>query len=470
MKPNDYKISLPLSKSTAATVAKLSDLMTTTTASTIATTTTTTTTTAAIPITSTGTVMSSSKTHKSDDDDDDNDDEDFQSLRYETNDKTDDEDDDDDDDNNDDEEDDDDDDEMITLNNTDKKTTYNEGEIIVNMEIDKPSLQQTKTTPPPAAAKRRQLDRKSKTIVNRRQTIDTMDLRKLVLRNNTQNNIVSKLQNSLNMNKNQIIIDYNVLAFLENLPIVESDIQMETRMRKFIERVKENYRGIQYIEYKTDNKLYCALDIVYFLPILFQKAEQQSWHRQQRVQLDKIIKRLDDISLKLSGAVVSATPNKVPRSPQAMKKNAIMAASTPSTTPPPHPSSENPSTEVNDMLSRSEIGGDDDDIDSIASSRRKSSDKANRNIRLYSIGTDFYLMCRKKQNFVDGQKNLEKKYGKCRLLKTWQNRTNVKDIGKTILQKFPRMKWNARTNIISNCSIKEVSETELLNYINKSLK
>ena len=89
---------------------------------------------------------------------------------------------------------------------------------------------------------------------------------------------------------------------------------------------------------------------------------------------------------------------------------------------------------------------------------------------MYSIGNDFYLMCRKKQNFVDGQKNLKRKYGNCRLLKTWNNHIDIKDIGKKILHKFPQMKWNARTNILTNSKNKQVSETELLHFLVKVLK
>lgn len=259
-----------------------------------------------------------------------------------------------------------------------------------NMEVDPPSPKKKKRT-----AK----------VTHRRQTVDTLDLRQLVLRNNVNNDIRSKLVQSLNMNKNQIVIDYNVLAFMENTE-VESDEEMEVRMKRFIETLRRDYIGIQYMEYRSDNKLYCVMDIVYFLPVLFNRAEHRELAKLNRKSLDEILERLDNLS--------------------SIKKP------------------EAPTEEV--------------------------TEDGDRNIRLYSIGSDFYLMCRKKQNVIDGQKNLEKKFGKCRLLKTWNNRTNVKDIGKLILQKFPHLKWNARTNIITNSRLKEVSENDLLNYLVKNIK
>lgn len=94
-----------------------------------------------------------------------------------------------------------------------------------------------------------------------------------------------------------------------------------------------------------------------------------------------------------------------------------------------------------------------------------------RNIYLYTIDNDdFYLMCRKQQNFADGQKNIEKKYGDYKLLKIWENKSNIKEIVKMINLKFPNLKWNARSNILKNSKNKKISSSEILKYISKVMK
>lgn len=261
--------------------------------------------------------------------------------------------------------------------------------------------------------------------IQRRQTIDSYDLRQLVLRNNTQTDLHSKFLHSINLNKNQVIVDYNVLAFLENNEIEDNSI-MEARMIKFISKLKSDYKSIQYIEYKIDNQLFCAIDLVYFLPILMHYTQNRDLIDLQRRTFEDIYKRLDSVL------------------------NYLMPASSSKTLQLP-PTDSDSSSLLKDEEKQSTVESD-------------------RNIRLYQIGTDFYLMCRKKQHFVDGQKNIEKKYGKCKLLKTWKNHTDTKKIGKLILSKFPHLKWNARTNIISNSPHKHVSENELLNYLVKVIK
>lgn len=203
-----------------------------------------------------------------------------------------------------------------------------------------------------------------------------------------------------------------------------------------------------------------------------------------------ILKRLDTINKKLNSATKTTTTatvntqtpvsNKSSASTQPAKSKSIASKRKSIDTPLPSSSSPAPkkkrsNSEVKQKKSAKEddgSGGDDDDeqtgSDTDGDDVKKSME---RNIRLYSIGSsDFYLMCRKKQNVIDGQKNLEKKFGQCNLLKTWNNRTNVKDIGKLILQKFPHLKWNARTNIITNCRNKQVSQSDLLSYLVKTIK
>lgn len=203
-----------------------------------------------------------------------------------------------------------------------------------------------------------------------------------------------------------------------------------------------------------------------------------------------ILKRLDTINKKLNSAtkmttttatVNTQTPvsNKSSASSVPAKSKSIASKrksiDTPLPSSSPAPKKKRSNSEVKQKKSAKEddgSGGDDDDeqtgSDTDGDEIKKSME---RNIRLYSIGSsDFYLMCRKKQNVIDGQKNLEKKFGQCNLLKTWNNRTNVKDIGKLILQKFPHLKWNARTNIITNCRNKQVSQSDLLSYLVKTIK
>ena len=288
--------------------------------------------------------------------------------------------------------------------------------------------------------------------MSRRQTIDTTNLRQLVLRNNNNNEIRSKLTQTLNLNKNQIIIDYNILAFMENREI-ENDSIMESRMAKFISNFKKNYKGIQHIEYKINNKLFCAIDIIYFLPILFNKSENRELAQLNRKSIDAIMERLDLLSEKLLPKSTKLTPlNK-------SKSNTSSSSSHNVTIPEIFTQTASTSSDATLKTTKktNKINMPSDAV-------------ADRNIRLYQIGSDYYLMCRKKQNFVDGQKNLEKKYGKCRLLKVWNNRNDVKYIGKLILSKFPHMKWNARTNILSNSKNKQVSENDLLNYLIKVIK
>lgn len=295
--------------------------------------------------------------------------------------------------------------------------------------------------------------------MTRRQTIDTTNLRQLVLRNNTNNEIRSKLTQTLNLNKNQIIIDYNILAFMENRE-VESDTVMEARMAKFISSFKKNYKGIQHIEYKINNKLFCAIDIIYFLPILFNKSENRDLAQLNRKSIDAILDRLDLLSEKL-------LPNSTKMSATASAKRSNM----PSTIPEIFSNHATTSDATMSKSSKKPVQKSGTSAPTLPTTSSNSSESpGDRNIRLYQIGSDYYLMCRKKQNFVDGQKNLEKKYGKCRLLKVWNNRNDVKHIGKLILLKFPHMKWNARTNILSNSKNKQVSENDLLNYLIKVIK
>lgn len=283
----------------------------------------------------------------------------------------------------------------------------------------------------------------SKPAAKRRQTIDSMDLRQLVLRNNNINDLRAKFVQSIDVNKHQVIVDYNILAFMENTE-PESDDLMEERMKKFIEKFKKNYTNVQHIEYKIDNKLYCAIDMIYFLPMLFRQFEYRQNLAENRKILDDILKRLDRLT-------TEKTKNE---------------SSSSSTGPPP---SKKKRKVEHPVVSDTE----DENATAVATNTTTTTQESGeKNIRLYSIGSggDFYLMCRKKQNFVDGQKNLQKKYGKCKLLKTWNNRIDVKDIGKLILVKFPQMKWNARTNILTNVKGREISETDLVNHLVKTLK
>lgn len=345
---------------------------------------------------------------------------------------------------------DDNDDNNESMDNSDRENVFEGGESLVNMEpsdmiMTSSSSSNKRRMPPPAVPAAVEKKPKRSPVARRRQTIDTpaMELRQMVLRNNANNDIRSKL-----LNNNQVIIDYNILAFLEG-NAVESNAAMEVRMKRFIENLRKNHRAVEYIEYKIENKLYCALDIVFFLPILLQRAETQK-------QLTEITRRLDDITRQLAtadnklplhnGDAVSTDGDDDDEEDEANAEEEEESASDRETTPP--------------KTRASGSGGGKREVDQT------------RNIRLYAIGDgdDFYLMCRKKANFMDGQKNLEKKYGKCRLLKTWSNRHNVKDIGKSLLQRYPEMKWNARTNILTNSPAKPISENDLLSYLVKLIK
>lgn len=355
-----------------------------------------------------------------------------------------------------------DDDTDYEMSNADRKEVYESDSIVRIQPAVAPKTSTTKNKP----SGNKSRNKMPKAPVQRRQTIDSMDLRQLVLRNNTNSDIRSKLMQSFSLNKNQIVIDYNILAFMENRDL-EDDAAMEARMKKFISAFKKNYKGVQHIEYKIDNKLYCAIDIVYFLPILFNKFENKELSQLNRKTLNDIVRRLDTLSAKITGKPVpssarSAKQSQVEKSPTAAASSSVFAG-------------KSPISETDEEDEDEEMNGGSKDA-APASKAKKATSTSNagtndRNIRLYAIGNDFYMMCRKRQNFVDGQKNLEKKYGKCcRLIKTWNNRTDVKDIGKSILVKFPHMKWNARTNILTNSKSKPVSEGDLLNYLVKVIK
>lgn len=203
-----------------------------------------------------------------------------------------------------------------------------------------------------------------------------------------------------------------------------------------------------------------------------------------------ILKRLDTINKKLNSATKTTTTATVNTQTPVSNKSSASSVSQPAKsksiaskrksidTPLPSssaaPKKKRANSEVKQKKSAKEDDGsgvDDDEQTGSDTDGDEVKKSMERNIRLYSIGSsDFYLMCRKKQNVIDGQKNLEKKFGQCNLLKTWNNRTNVKDIGKLILQKFPHLKWNARTNIITNCRNKQVSQSDLLSYLVKTIK
>lgn len=291
---------------------------------------------------------------------------------------------------------------------------------------------------------------KNRNITRRRQTFDSMDLNQIITKSNG-NDLRSKIFQSINMNKQQVVIDYHMLAFIENIEL-ENDTVMQEHMKKFIEKFQNNYKGVQHIEYKIDNKLYCVIDFVYFLPILLKHCDSHQT-------LQNIAKRLDDINSQL-GKRKADFSNTQP----AEKKKRIKL---------------HKERQVESKISMS-FSSSDEDL-ATGDIKTKSSKKdfvaptvevsGNKDIRLYYLGNnDFYLMCRKKQHFVDGQKNLEKKYGKCKLLKTWNNYTNIKDIVKIVIKNYPQLKWNARTNILSNSKTTKVTENELVNYISKFLK
>lgn len=223
--------------------------------------------------------------------------------------------------------------------------------------------------------------KKQQCVRKRRQTVDVVD---------------SNAIKSLELSKQRIVVDYNLLAFIENINI-EDDESMRSRMREFIDNLKNNYKCVEYTEYENNDKLFCIIDMIYFLPILLKKFENR-----------EILETLEDI-LKVINSLSLERKNKKPK-------------------------------------------------------LNRQSD--NRYIHLYSIGKDFYLMCRKKQNLIDGKKNIEKKYGETRLLKTWDDNTNFKYLIKSIVKEFPDMKWNARTNILLNSRDNEISEEDLLNFIN----
>lgn len=205
-----------------------------------------------------------------------------------------------------------------------------------------------------------------------------------------------------------------------------------------------------------------------------------------------ILKRLDTINKKLNSATKTTTTATVNTQTPVSNKSSASSVSQPaksksiaskrksidtplpSSSSSPAPKKKRANSEVKQKKSAKEDDGsgvDDDEQTGSDTDGDEVKKSMERNIRLYSIGSsDFYLMCRKKQNVIDGQKNLEKKFGQCNLLKTWNNRTNVKDIGKLILQKFPHLKWNARTNIITNCRNKQVSQSDLLSYLVKTIK
>lgn len=322
-------------------------------------------------------------------------------------------------------------------------------------------------------------------IAKRRQTIDTFDLRRLVLNNNTNNDIRSKMLQSFNLSKNQIVIDYNILAFLENRD-VESDDIMESRMIKFINNFKNNYKGIQHIEYKINNKLFCSLDIIYFLPILFNRHESQELIHLNSKSLDIILDRLNVLTEKILTSINSTHNSNADTIKNVGCNNArklkTQQSMSSTTSPTKHDGGGGNVNNTNGNGSSvtipvksmatvaSSVATKMDTTTASSSNVFERTVTPERNIRLYQIGGDFYLMCRKRQNFIDGQKNLEKKYGKCRLLKTWNNRNDVKNIGKLILNKFPSMKWNARTNILTNSKSKPISENDLLNYLIKIVK
>lgn len=257
----------------------------------------------------------------------------------------------------------------------------------------------------------------------RHKSLDLPNLQKLLQQNN--NNVIDHDLRSLHGSQ-KIIIDYNILAFLENTNI-DDDNTMENRMKHFIENLKTNYKSIQYIEYKMDNKLYCALDPLYFLPILFNKSCQRPLINNKTIQKNHETKMFKEMMQKVSDIHSKLIPKSLEEKQQATSSREQQVAT----------------VKYNSNFS-----------------------KEDKLLCLYSIGNDFYLMCRKKQNFIDGQKNLEKKYDNCKLIKTWTNyKCNVKDIGKHIKKKIPQVKWNARTNIITNASSKSIDATEILDCL-----
>lgn len=375
------------------------------------------------------------------------------------------------------------------INNADNKEAYEMDTTIIRTNTN-PLQKQKKLTTKKAAIKRKITPN---VVPRRRDTVDVLHLRQAnsnvknnsILSMRTSEDVRMRLINSLNLESNQIIIDYNILSFIENREI-QDDVHMETRMKKFITNFKKNYKNVQHIEYKIGRKLYCVIDVVYFLPILFNVSESRDLALLNTASLDAIVNRLDQLSETLSSisstspsAKKSKTSHSKSGNATENKKNATTALGTSSKSSYVPKSSSTfkiklgpTSTAVSTAIypNKTQLSATaTSPVPTAATICASNNDekKCDRNIRLYSVGSDFYLMCRKKHNFIDGQNNLQKKYGKFRLLKTWYNRTDVKEIGKMVMTKFPQMKWNARTNILANSKSKDVTPTELLNYLVK---
>lgn len=311
------------------------------------------------------------------------------------------------------------------INNNDSNSVY-ESDSIVKIS-QQPVIEPFPSTTTIKNNTLQKKEKSTKILSKRRKTIDSLDLRQFVLRKNNLNDLREQLTQSLNLNKHQIVIDYNILAFIENIDI-ENDNVMEERMKKFIEKFQKNYKGVQHAEYKINNKLYCAIDVIYFLPILFHNFEYRENHIINRKILDGIVQRLDILTER-----VLETP---------AKKRKLDSTIIPE---------DNEKNIISDNTLKNGIN--------------------TKSLRLYSLGNgDFYLMYRKKQNFIDGQKNLEKKFGKCKLLKMWNDTVDIKDVCKLLLLKFPQLKWNARTNILTNSKTSTISGNDLVNHLVKILK
>jgi hypothetical protein len=104
-----------------------------------------------------------------------------------------------------------------------------------------------------------------------------------------------------------------------------------------------------------------------------------------------------------------------------------------------------------------------------ANSKSKIS-KNDKCIQLYSIDPDFYLMCRKRQNINDGFNNLKIKFPNSRLVATWNNQNDVKLVGKAIRDNYSQLKWNARTNILTNSRAQPIATGELEKFIDEKIK
>ena len=238
-------------------------------------------------------------------------------------------------------------------------------------------------------------------------------------------------------NNFDVDIDYAALAFLEK-KLMGTDDEMYERMQQFGKYLRKQYPTLTMTSFTKNGKMYLRMNNLKFTAIALDIFIRSSVVGEIKPFMNDVVtqitKYIDEMRRKPTIPPIPTNPTNPP--PPIKSKKRKFGEKTPP---------------------------------EILVVNKKVRNETNKSVTLFQIeDEDFYLMCRKRENVVDGRRNIEKRYGKTTLLKTWPNREVGAAMGKDIASNFSDLKWNARTNILTNqCGA--VKSEQIVDFCDKYL-